>query len=38
MLQRILLEAEEVDFDAQDRIDLSCYRWQPDHLPTGLDS
>jgi methylated-DNA-protein-cysteine methyltransferase-like protein len=38
MLQRILLEAEEVDFDAQDRIDLSFYRWNPDHPPTGLDS
>jgi methylated-DNA-protein-cysteine methyltransferase-like protein len=30
ILQRVLLEAEEVGFDAQDRIDLSFYRWRPE--------
>lgn len=30
MIQRVLLEAEGVHFDAQDRIDLSIYRWQPE--------
>jgi methylated-DNA-protein-cysteine methyltransferase-like protein len=29
-LQRELLEAEGVCFDAQGRIDLKRYRWQPD--------
>ncbi|MDH3598133.1 MAG: MGMT family protein [Candidatus Tectomicrobia bacterium] len=38
ILQRVLLEAEDVGFDAQDRIDLSCYRWDPDHPLTGQDS
>jgi methylated-DNA-protein-cysteine methyltransferase related protein len=28
-LQRILLEQEGVTFDAKDRIDLKCYRWNP---------
>ena len=37
ILQRILLQAEDVDFDAQDRVDLSYYRWDPDTLPTGPD-
>lgn len=30
ILQRVLLEAEDVGFDAQDRIDLSVYRWRPE--------
>jgi methylated-DNA-protein-cysteine methyltransferase-like protein len=30
ILQRVLLEAEEVGFDAQERIDLSVYRWHPE--------
>jgi methylated-DNA-protein-cysteine methyltransferase related protein len=37
ILQRILLEAEDVDFDTQDRIDLSVYRWRPDNPPIGPD-
>jgi methylated-DNA-protein-cysteine methyltransferase related protein len=34
-LQRSLLEAEGIEFDAQGRIRLSQYRWEPDqpHLP-----
>ena len=32
-LQRLLLEAEGVVFDAQDRVDLSIYRWQGNPLP-----
>jgi methylated-DNA-protein-cysteine methyltransferase-like protein len=28
-LQRVLLEAEGVRFDARDRIDLRRYRWRP---------
>jgi methylated-DNA-protein-cysteine methyltransferase related protein len=30
IVQRLLLEAEGVDFDAADRIDLSRYRWHPE--------
>jgi methylated-DNA-protein-cysteine methyltransferase related protein len=28
--QRVLLEAEGIEFDTQDRIDLKRYRWQAD--------
>jgi len=38
LLQRVLLEAEDVGFDAQDRIDLSVYRWRPDNPPIGPDN
>lgn len=38
ILQRVLLEAEDVGFDAQDRIDLSVYRWRPDNPPIGADN
>lgn len=31
-LQRILLEQEGVTFNSQDKLDLRCYRWQPDLL------
>lgn len=31
ILQRILLEAEGIDFNAEDRVSLPLYRWQPDH-------
>jgi methylated-DNA-protein-cysteine methyltransferase-like protein len=31
-VQRALLEAEGVEFDAQDRIDLRRYGWLPDEL------
>ena len=34
ILQRILLEAEGVDFDAEDRVSLTRYRWQPDGCET----
>jgi len=27
LLQRVLLEAEGVRFDAEGRVDLPCYRW-----------
>ena len=30
IVQRLLLEAEGVGFDAADRIDLSRYRWHPE--------
>jgi methylated-DNA-protein-cysteine methyltransferase-like protein len=30
VVQRLLLEAEGIHFDAEDRIDLSVYRWQPE--------
>lgn len=30
IIQRLLLEAEGVRFDAADSIDLARYRWQPD--------
>ena len=29
ILQRVLLEAEGVEFDVADRIDLARYRWDP---------
>ncbi len=29
-IQRSLLEAEGIVFDARGRIDLECYRWEPD--------
>lgn len=29
-LQRVLLEAEGVRFDAKHRVDLDAYRWDPD--------
>ncbi len=32
ILQRLLLEDEGVGFDAQDRVNLSVYRWQPEAL------
>jgi methylated-DNA-protein-cysteine methyltransferase related protein len=28
-LQRMLLEAEGVEFDRRGRLDLACYRWRP---------
>ncbi|MBK5259987.1 MAG: MGMT family protein [Thermoanaerobaculia bacterium] len=28
-LQRLLLEAEGVEFDADGRVELECYRWNP---------
>lgn len=31
-LQRILLEQEGVTFNSQDKLDLRCYRWQPNVL------
>ena len=34
-LQRLLLEAEGVQFDADDRVDLARYRWHPDGTAAG---
>ncbi|MGR3274787.1 MGMT family protein [Acaryochloris marina NIES-2412] len=31
-LQRILLEQEGIIFNSQDKLDLRCYRWQPNIL------
>jgi len=31
IVQKMLLEAEGVAFDAEERVDLAAYRWEPDH-------
>lgn len=36
MLQRVLLEAEGIEFDAQDCIDLEAHRWEPRNPDTYL--
>jgi methylated-DNA-protein-cysteine methyltransferase related protein len=34
-LQKILLEAEHVEFDKNERIDLERFRWKPKVIQTG---
>lgn len=36
-VQRSLLEDEGIEFDANGRINLSVYRWQPTDIPTPQD-